>query len=243
VAGERARLGLTQAQLAARMHITRSKVARIEQGQAVDAETRRELSGALYPEREIGPVRRLATRVPAPRGLGLPHGSRLLWSGALAVVALISVLVVLEGRSSNVGPGPSSLQLQPTIAGSDVLGIPSALHPSRVQAKAKRAAAARIAAKRAAAGGEAPANNGHRDILAVSHPSTEPVSPSSGGGTGGGGGGGSSPHLTDHGSHGGNAPQGAAPAPEAEPAPAESGGGGSTPAPPPRCVLPGILCS
>ncbi len=43
--------------------------------------------------------------------------------------------------------------------------------------------------------------------------------------TGGGGGGGSSPHVTDHGSHGGNAPQGAAPSPspEPEPAPAESG--------------------
>jgi hypothetical protein len=243
VAGERARLGLTQAQLAARMHISRSKVARIEQGQTVDAETRRQLSRALYPEREIGPVSRLAARVPAPSGLGLPHGSRLLWSGALVLVVLISVLVVLDGGSSNVGPGPSSLQLQPTIAGSDVLAVPSALDRAGAQAKAKKAAAARIAAKRAGAAGKAPANNGDRGILVASHPSAEPVSPSSGGGTGGGGGGGSSPHLTDHGSHGGNAPQGVAPAPSAEPkpAPAESGGG-STPAPPPRCVLPGILC-
>jgi DNA-binding XRE family transcriptional regulator len=238
VANQRARLGLSQAQLAARMRISRSKLARIEQGQAPDAETRRQLSHALNPDRGIGPVRRLAAQLGAWRS-GVPHGSRWRWSGVAAVVVvLLSTLVILDGGSSNAGPG--SLSLQPTIAESDALGVPSALHRARVQAK--KAAAARITARRAAARGEAPVNTADRGILAASHPSTEPVSPSSGGGTGGGGGGGSSPHVTDHGSNGGNAPQGAAPSPEPEPAPAESGDGGSTPAPPPRCVLPGILC-
>lgn len=239
VASQRVKLGMTQSQLAARMHISRSKVARIEQGQAPDAETQRQLSLALSPERGIGPVSRLAARVAARRRLALPQGSRLLWCGVVVVVVLISMLVVLDGRSSNVGPGPSSLQ--PTIAASDALGVPGAIHRSRAQANA---VAAQIAAKRAAAAtaGKAPANEVHRGIPA--HPVTEPVSPSSGKGGGGGGSGGSGPDLTDHGvgSHGGNAPQGAAQPSPAARAPAESGGGGSTPAPPPSCVLPGILC-
>ena len=84
MANQRARLGLTQSQLAARMHISRSKVARIERGQAPDPETRRQLSHALYPDRGIGPVRRLAAQV-AARRLGVPHGSRWRWSGVAAV--------------------------------------------------------------------------------------------------------------------------------------------------------------
>lgn len=79
VANQRARLGLTQSQLAARMHISRSKVARIERGQAPDPETRRQLSHALYPDRGIGPVHRLAAQSPrggsacpmAPAGVGV----------------------------------------------------------------------------------------------------------------------------------------------------------------------------
>ncbi len=310
VAGQRVRLGLTQSQLAARMHTSRSSVARIEQGRLPDAGTQRRLSLALNPQRGIGPVRRLvawvasrrgpglpqgshwlrsgigpvhrlAARVAARRRLGLPHGFRLHWSGigpvrrltarvvargrlvvphgsrwvwsGVVVVVLVSMLMVLDGGSSNVGPAPSSLQ--PTIAASDALSVPAAIHRARVRA-AKKAGAARIAADRAAAAtaGGAPANKAHRGILATSHPVTEPGSPSSGGGAGGGGGGGSGgsgADVTDHGvgSHGGNPPQGSSPSPSPAPSPppppatSESGGGGgSAPAPPPSCVLPGILC-
>ncbi len=238
VASQRLRLGLTQSQLAARMQTSRSRVARIEQGQLPDAETQRQLSLALDPGRGIGPLRRLAAWV-AARRVGLPHVSRLLGS-SVVVVLLISVLVVLDGRSSNAGPAPSSLQ--PSIATSDPVSPPAAIRRSRV--RAKKAAAARIAAKRAAAGaGKAPANDIHQGILAANHPVTESGSPSSGGGAGGGGSGRSGPDLTDHGvgSHGGNALQGAAP--PAPPAPGESSsGGGSAPRPPSGCVLPGILC-
>lgn len=242
VAGERARLGLTQSQLAARIHTSRSKVARIEQGQTPDAETQRRLSRALNPER--GPLGRFVARVAARRWIGVPHGSRWLWSGVMVVVALISLLVVVDGRFSSLGPGPSSPQV--TIAGSDALGLPSATNGARVPAK--KTAAAQVAAKRAASAtaGNVLVNDVQRGLPDVSHSVGEPGSPSSGGGGGGGGSGGSGPDLTDHGvgSQGGNAPQGAAPAPTPAPAPAESsdGGGGPTPAPRPSCLLPGILC-
>lgn len=239
VAGERARLGLTQSQLAARIHTSRSKVARIEQGQTPDAETQRRLSRALNPER--GPVRRFVARVAGRMRLGVPHGSRWLWSGVVVVVALISMLVVVDGRFSSTGSGPSFRQ--PAIAESDALGVPSVI--DRARAQAKKSLAAQIAARRAAAAiaGKPTVDEVHRGLPAVSNSVTEPISPSSGGGGGGGGSGGSGPDLTDHGvgSHGGGAPQGGAAAPAPAPAPAESGGG-STPAPRPSCVLPGILC-
>lgn len=230
MASERIRLGLTQSQLAARMHTSRSSVARIEQGQLPAAETMRQLSLALLPNRPVGPVRRLAGWVTARSRLGLRQGSRLFWSGLLLLLlllVLISVLVVLNGRSSDMGPAPASHQ--PTIAASDAPGVPAATHRARVKAK-----------KAAATPGKARANRVYRGIPTASHRVREPVSPSTGGGSGGGGGGGSGgpgPGLAGHGvgSHGGNAPQGAAPAP------AESGGG-STPTKPPSCVLPGVLC-
>ncbi len=67
VANERAKLGLTQRELAARIHTSLSTVARIEQGHPPSAEIMERLSVALSVE-PPGPLRRSVARIAPPSG-------------------------------------------------------------------------------------------------------------------------------------------------------------------------------
>ena len=221
VANERAKLGLTQRELAARASTSPSTIARIEQGHPPSAEIMERLSVALSVELP-GPLRRsvaritprvpqsvrIAPRVPrsvrivprVPRS-SLALGSRVFWPilAALGVTTIALIAVSLSTSSDT-----QASRLQPAVAVSNVLGAPASIHRSRVEARKEAAAEARRAAERkrereaaaAAAARRAAAKATPKSVPAVSPPVTAPAAPSpapSGGGSGGGGGGSSSP--------------------------------------------------
>jgi transcriptional regulator with XRE-family HTH domain len=207
VANERAKLGLTQRDLATMIRTSPSTVARIEEGHPPSAELRQQLVVALN-SKPPGPLRRAVTRV-SPRGrLRRPRislGSRWLWGGVAVVNILIAL--ILGGRLS--GDSTSASPLEPAVAVSDVIGAPAAIHKARVLARKQAAAEARRAAElkrereaaaaaaAAAAAKKAAAKADHQSTLAASQPATAPPvtsspAPSSSSGSSGGGGGGSS---------------------------------------------------
>ena len=220
VANERAKLGLTQRELAARIHTSPSTVERIEQGHPPSAEILEQLSVALSVELP-GPLRRsvaritprvprsslarLAPRMPrsslarlAPRmpRSSLALGSRIPWPilAALGVTTIALIAVSLNTSSTT-----QASRLQPAVAVSNVLGAPASIHRSRVQARKEAAAEARRAAERkrereaaaaAAAARKAAAKATPKSVPAVSPPVTAPVTPSPAPSGGGSGSGG-----------------------------------------------------
>jgi transcriptional regulator with XRE-family HTH domain len=100
VSSQRAKLGLTQAELAAKLHSSRSTVSRIERGQPPSPEMEHRLAVVLQPDASPGPVARLTSRVARGfegRTLRVPLGS-LRWGGA--ALAFLAPLFVLGGLSS-----------------------------------------------------------------------------------------------------------------------------------------------
>jgi transcriptional regulator with XRE-family HTH domain len=212
VANERAKLGLSQRELAARIHTSPSTVERIEQGHPPSAEIMERLSVALSVELP-GPLRRSVARI-SPRvpqsvrtALRVPRsslalGSRIFWP-ILAALAVTTIALIAVSLSTSSGTQAS--RLQPAVAVSNALGAPASIHRSRVQARKDAAAEARRAAERkrereaaaaAAAARKAAAKATSKSVPAVSPPVTAPATPSpapSGGGSGSGGGGSSSP--------------------------------------------------
>jgi transcriptional regulator with XRE-family HTH domain len=207
VANERAKLGLTQSELAARIPTSPSTIARIEQGHPPSAELRKQLAVALN-YKAPGPIRRAVSGL-SPRGRlrrpSLSLGSRWLW-GCVAVLNIL-IALILGGQMSDDNSSSAS-SLQPTVAVSGVIGAPAAIHRARVQAQkaaaaeARRAAAlkrereAAAAAAAAAAARKAAANQAQSaptDTTAVAAPVAPSPAPSTGGGGGGGGGGSSAP--------------------------------------------------
>jgi transcriptional regulator with XRE-family HTH domain len=213
VANERAKQGLTQEELAERIHTSPSTVARIEQGHPPGAELREQLTDTLYPDppgRSVrrfapsGAMRRVGTRAtPADRArtLRLPRRSRWLW-GVLAAAAVILIGVIVGSQIS--GAGSDAPSGQPSVAVSNAIGAPAAIHSARVQAQKEAAAEARRAAEKArereqaaaAAAAAAAARKAkkaaNQSAPAASEPVTEPVAPSPSPAPSGGGGGDSS---------------------------------------------------
>jgi transcriptional regulator with XRE-family HTH domain len=206
VANERARLGLSQSELATMIEASPSTIARIEAGHSPTDEIRKQLAVALSSE----PPRRARRRVPAVPSrpqLRVPRprlrlGPRWFWAG-LAVVNIL-IALALGGRLSGNGSSSAS-PLQP----SDVVSNrPEALalaasHRERTRAENAAAAEARQAAKRkreaaaaaaaeAAAARKAAAKVADQGTTTVAPPITEPIAPSPAPSGGGGGGGGSS---------------------------------------------------
>jgi transcriptional regulator with XRE-family HTH domain len=110
---QRARLGLSRRELAARLDTSPSTLARIEQGHAPSAELWEKLVAEFDPEPKLGPIGRLTTRLGRP--MRVPVRSRSL-RGGLALAPLIALLLIgvlsnwdrgLIGGSSSTGRGAS----------------------------------------------------------------------------------------------------------------------------------------
>src|SRR4051812_637230 len=228
IAEERARLGLSQQELAARIRTSTATVERIEEGHPPGVELNKELSKALFAEPE-GPIRRLASAVPMRRlpplaratpGRGLrpprlPHpsapsrqiaGSRRFW-GAVAIGVAVVLLAVVGTQLSSGDDAPTS---DPLVQVSSAPGAPATIHFARVAAQKEAAAEARRAARearereRAAAAAAAAAAARRAEKAAARQQSSSSVSPP-------------------------------APTPvESSPTPSPSGGGGGSDSPPPE---------
>jgi transcriptional regulator with XRE-family HTH domain len=101
VSDQRAKLGLSQAELAARLQISRSTVSRIERGHPPSPELEYRLAAVLNPEASPGLMARLVSRVGRGiegRTLHVPVSSRSRWG--IAVLALVTPLFVMGGFSS-----------------------------------------------------------------------------------------------------------------------------------------------
>jgi DNA-binding XRE family transcriptional regulator len=101
VSDQRAKLGLSQAELAARLQTSRSTVSRIERGHPPSPELEYRLAAVLNPEAPPGPMARLVSRVERGfegRTLHVPVSSRSRWG--IAVLALVTPLFVMGGFSS-----------------------------------------------------------------------------------------------------------------------------------------------
>lgn len=204
VANRRARLGLSQRELAARIHASPYSVARIEQGQPPSAEMLMRLMEVLNPEPPAGAVRPSdAWAAAGDRVRALPTTVRSPWLwGALAAVIAVLLALILGGRISSddliLGrPIPSADSGALSVAVSNGLGAPAAIHRARVQAQKAAAAEARKAAERArereraaaaaasAAARKAAAKTARQSTPASTPPVIVPVAPSpapSGGG-------------------------------------------------------------
>ena len=163
VAVRRTELGLSQSDLAERMHTSRSEVARIEAGQSPSAETLKRLAAILDGEPgEHGPVRSIARTGAIGSGAGTPRdplvrrepreplNRRWLWAG-LAAAVLIGLLVITGGRLSGGDDGAS-----PTQSLEAVSALPAVLATveqarEQVQAQVRAAKAAAQEAKQARA--------------------------------------------------------------------------------------------
>jgi len=101
VSDQRAKLGLTQAELAARLQISRSTISRVERGHPPSPELEYRLAAVLNTEAPPGPMARLVSRVARGiegRTLHVPVGSYSRWG--IAVLALVAPLFVMGGLSS-----------------------------------------------------------------------------------------------------------------------------------------------
>jgi hypothetical protein len=95
VSVHRVRLGLSRAELAARLQTSTSKVARIERGHPPSAEMVDKLAAELYPESRRGPVGRLiawVARVDWKPTLRVPGGSRSVRTGLVALRNSVAAL-------------------------------------------------------------------------------------------------------------------------------------------------------
>ena len=101
VSDQRAKLGLSQAELAARLQTSRSTVSRIERGHPPSPEIEYRLAAVLNPETPPGPMARLVSRVARGiegRTLHVPVGSHSRWG--IAVLAFVTPLFVMGGFAS-----------------------------------------------------------------------------------------------------------------------------------------------
>jgi ribosome-binding protein aMBF1 (putative translation factor) len=202
VAFERAKHGLSQKQLAAKIRTSPATIGRIEQGHPPGAELHRRLTKTLGIETRNGVVRRLATVVPERTSrLRRPRrprrtrhrtinsgwlSSRWLWGG----VAIASVaLAWLVGGQLSTGDGGASAS-QPSVRVSSALGAPAVararLHArveARIAAEAKARRAAQKARERKAAAAAAAAAAARRAKAQAkatnqaSSPNTQTVTP------------------------------------------------------------------
>ena len=101
VSDQRARLGLSRAELAARLHTSPSTIARIERGQPPSVELGDKLVAVLHPESPGGPVGRLIAWVGRREvrwTLRVPSGSAWLRAGSAA--GLLAALLLIGSFSS-----------------------------------------------------------------------------------------------------------------------------------------------
>jgi DNA-binding XRE family transcriptional regulator len=101
VSDQRAKLGLTQAELAARLQISRSTISRVERGHPPSPELEYRLAAVLNTDAPPGPMARLVSRVARGiegRTFHVPVGSYSRWG--IAVLALVAPLFVMGGLSS-----------------------------------------------------------------------------------------------------------------------------------------------
>jgi transcriptional regulator with XRE-family HTH domain len=156
VINKRARLGLSQTELAARVHTSAATIARIEEGHPPGAELSRQLSKELSPEPPNGPMRRLASsvpmrRLPAVAGEAqgytprLTPGSRRIW-GAAAIGLAVVLLAVLGSQLLSGDDAPPS---EPFVQVSGAPGAAATIHLARVEAHKQAVAEARRAAREA----------------------------------------------------------------------------------------------
>jgi transcriptional regulator with XRE-family HTH domain len=146
VANERAKLGLTQEELAARIRTSPSTISRIEQGHPPSARIREQLAVALNSHPQ-SPLRRAISGISPhrPRRPRVSLGSRWFWAGLAGVNILIAL--ILGGRLSG-GHSSSASTLPPSaVAVSDVRGAAATIHKARVEAQKAAAAEARRAAE------------------------------------------------------------------------------------------------
>jgi transcriptional regulator with XRE-family HTH domain len=210
VANERAKLGLTQSELAARIRTSPSTISRIEQGHPPSARIREQLAIALNSPPQ-SPLRRAVSGISPHRPRRRPRvslSSRWFWGGLAGVNILIAL--ILGGRLSG-GDTTSASTLPPSaVAVSDVRGAAATIHKARVEAQKAAAAEARRAAElkrereaaaaaaAAAAAKKAAAKAAPESTPTEPQPVAAPVTPApapapSGGGGGGGGGSSSGP--------------------------------------------------
>ena len=200
---QRAKLGMTRNELAARIGTPPTTIASIEEGYLPTAKIRNQLVVALNGE-PSSQIRRAASE-PSPRGRlrrpRLPVGAGWFLGGlpilSILIAGGLAVGAMLVGGQLSGGDGAPPVQLSV----SSGLGPQASIHRARVQAQKAAAAEARRAAEKrveraaaaaaAAAAGNAAAKEAHRDAPTQTQPVTQPVAPSpapSGGGGGGGGG-------------------------------------------------------
>jgi transcriptional regulator with XRE-family HTH domain len=207
VANERAKLGLTQKELAAKVGTSPSTIARIEQGHPPRPETRKQLAVSLNaaPSSALHlPIVRKAARVERTASRGAPSerprraraprqrphrpsaSPRLRWIAAGFAVA--AILAVNAGRITSSGSTDGS-SLASALPVSNVVGAPTTIHKARIEAqkraaaearRARRAAAAERRREReaaAAAAAEAAARRAAKERRAADSVPTAPVTP------------------------------------------------------------------
>ena len=208
VSDQRARLGLSRAELAARLHTSPSTIARIERGQPPSAEQGDELAAVLHPESPGGPVGRLIAWVGRREvrwTLRVPSGSAWLRAGSAAgLLAALLLIGTLSSRDLMLATGSSEPDGGASAPRYSVAAVPPPVSPTAVvppafqgkRAESMKAPAAPTAGERKGATSPAtsppspqstPTTSGSGP--AARQPGGQPVtsSPSPGGGGGGGG--------------------------------------------------------
>jgi transcriptional regulator with XRE-family HTH domain len=194
LANRRSRLGLTQRELAARIGVSPSTIARAEQGHPQDGQILEKLYAVFgfdRPSHARRVVSKIAPRGPVPR----PHislGSRWLWAGVAMVAIALLILVV-----SSISGSAATSSLQPSVAVSKVPGAPASIQHARVHAEkvalveARRAAARErereAAAAAAAAAKKSAAKEARQSAAAAPQEVTATTAPSPAPSGGGGG--------------------------------------------------------
>jgi DNA-binding XRE family transcriptional regulator len=168
VSDQRARLGLSRAELAARLHTSPSTVARIERGQPPSVELGDRLAAVLHPESPGGPLSRLIAwvgRAEVRWTLCVPFGSGWLRAGSaaglLAALLLISGFtsrdLMLVARSSDRDRGASLPRYSMAVFPASV--IPAAPRREREKPLTKRRTATAAPTAGELKGGAAPATS------------------------------------------------------------------------------------
>lgn len=176
IAVRRARLGLSQEELAARIDTSQANVARIEEGHSPSTETLKRLAAALDVKPGTGALRRLAvaTRVPVIPILG----------GALSVVVGFGVGFAMDGGLSGAGGGGPSGQSPQAVSAAPAVPPVTTGRAQGKSRKTKRQSATPAVAVSQPSSARAPTKEESQP--ATIQPASEPVAsspaPSSSGG-------------------------------------------------------------